>query len=347
MKRFTDLRLRRARAGAQLLGAQPRRPVPDLVAYLLAVQAQDIGAAPLALWARTRRLAAAEVTAARADGSIVRTWGPRGTLHLVPREDLGWLVPLTLRPSLTRVMTRLGQEGISGEPADLARRTTRALAGQGPLTKRQLAERLAGQGVPARGQGIVYLAVLAAVHGTAVLGPDAGHTPTYVHAEDWLGAPVRSERNRDRALAELASRYLRSRGPAAPEDLAVWSGLPLGETRRAFALAGADLTEVAHGDRPLWQLGTAAAAPTRTAPLRLLPAFDEYLLSWRGRGLVLPEPYAKRVFPGGGMLKPVVVVDGVVVGTWSPGTGATQLFGAAPADALRAMTEDAGRFLAG
>ena len=344
MTRLSDRQLRRARASAHWLTGRVRRGAPDVVRHLLAVQAQDIGSAPLGLRARATGLTAADVAAARHDRSVVRAWGPRGTLHLIAREDLGWLTSLVRRTSVTHVMTRLRQEGITGEVADLLSATEVALAGQGPLTKAQVGTRLARRGVDAHGQAIVYLAFLACLHGRAVLGPDAGNKPTYVHAADWLGDVIRPERDADRALAELARRYLVARGPAGPEDLAAWTKLPLRDARSAFRLAADDLREVETSTGPMWCLRR--PAPGRAAPLRLLPAFDEYLLSWRDRGLVLPERYAKRVCPGGGVIRPVVVVDGTVVGTWRQGTGAVELFGDAPAGALRRETADAARFLA-
>lgn len=362
MTKPTDTDLRRARAAAQLLGpARTRRSAADVVSWMLAVQAQDIRSVPLALRARARDLTAARITAAREDGSIVRTWGPRGTLHLVARDDLGWLTPLVLRPWHTHAMTRLRQEGITGTPATLVRAVERALAGQGPLTKQRLAARLAEQGQEAHGQGIVYLAFLAGIVGRAVLGPDQANRPTYVHAADWLGSEIMLEPDHDRALAELAVRYLRAHGPAGPEDLAAWTRLPLRDARAAFRLAAArgagqtpgraaaeGLVEVEHGGSPLWRLRRPARSPAPPGRLVLLPAFDEYLLGWRDRSLVLPPAYAKRVVPGGGMVKPAVVVDGTVVGTWSQTTRQVEWFETSePAGDVSLETEDVDRFLTG
>ena len=92
-------------------------------------------------------------------------------------------------------------------------------------------------------------------------------------------------RDPEDALAELARRYLAGHGPAAPEDLAAWSGLALGRARHAFRLAGDGLEEVELDGRPLWMpagapvpRSSAAAAPV----VRLLGRFDDYLLGWKG-----------------------------------------------------------------
>jgi len=312
---LTDDDVRRARLSAQRLH-RPDRPstVAGVVAALLAVQAQDIAAAPLALRARSRRLTASDVASAREDRSIVRAWGPRGTLHLIANSDVDWLVPL-VNAGTAGSLRRLAQEGVVGEPDELVRVTERSLRGAGPLTKPELADALAKLGREARGQGIVHLAGLAAARGLVVLGPDRAGKPTYVHAEDWLGRRLRPERDRARALAELARRYLRAHGPAAPADLATWSGLPQRDATTAWSAIAPELTEIRHQGRPLWMLKKGAPKPTAVA-VALLPAFDEYLLGWHDRGLVVPAEHAKKVQPGGGIIHPVVVAEGVVVGTW-------------------------------
>jgi hypothetical protein len=332
--KLTDPQLRQHRAAAQLLH-RPRRPAIEVVRHLGAVQAQDVRAAPLALRARSRGLTLAAVTAAREDRSMVRAWGPRGTLHLMAAEDVGWLVGLFGPQWIQGSRRRLGQEGVPGSTEELLRVTERALAGQGPLTKVQLGERLTALGCPAQGQGVVHLAALAAAHGLVVLGPDAGTKPTYVYAEDWLGRRPVPEPDRDRALAELARRYLRAHGPAGPEDLAAWSGLGTGEARRAFAAVADELVGHQYRDRPLWSLGGARAAQ---ASVVLVPAFDEYLLGWRDRSLILDPAYTKTIVPGGGIVHPAVVADGRVVGTWR--AERTELFEDVDEAAVRAELAD-------
>ncbi|SEK92347.1 DNA glycosylase AlkZ-like family protein [Nonomuraea pusilla] len=352
---------------AQLLHRPAGRTVGEVVRHLAAVQAQDLTAAALAFRARSPGLTAADVAAAQESREIVRTWGPRGTLHLVHRDDLPWLHAVTTGGAtkcaagpkgtagtagtagaagaadtpgtagaagpkgaaggLAGTLRRLREEGVTGD--DLLPLITGVLEGEGPLTKAELEERLKGR---ARGQGVVHLVALAARHGLAVLGPPRAGKPTYVHAADWLGGPVVAEPDRERALKELAVRYRRAHHPAAPEDLAAWSGLPLGEARAA------------------WRLAAEPPPPEPDEPgARLLPAFDEYLLGWRGREGVVPAAHAAEVHPGGGIIRPVVLVDGVVLGVWTRrGERAeVRMFGGQePPQGLDAEVADVRRFLA-
>lgn len=310
---------------AQLLHRPPGLTAADVVRHLTAIQAQDVPSALLAFRARSATLTPSGIEAAWQAREIVRTWGPRGTLHFVHADDLPWIHALT--SSDTAALRRLRQEGVTGD--DLLPLAVNVLADQGPLTKAELTERLAGR---ARGQGVVHLMALAAHHGLAVLGPSRAGKPTYVHAGDWLGAPVVPEPDRGKALKELALRYRRAHHPATPEDLAAWSGLPLGEARAA------------------WRTSAAQDPPEPGEPvLRLAPAFDEYLMGWRGRDGVLAPEHAAKVFPGGGVLRPVVLSAGTVAGVWSrKGTQVSvQPFGELPEELVRAEIEDVHRFLSG
>jgi len=160
------------------------------------------------------------------------------------------------------------------------------------------------------------------------------------------------------ALAELARRYLAGHGPAAPGDLAAWSGLPIGRARQAFELVVGELAEVELDGRRLWAPNGAKVprAPARAQGpvVRLLGRFDDYLLGWRGRDLVLDPRFARRIQAGGGWIHPAVVVDGRVAGTWRSRRAGGRLevavepFGRLPAGTrpgLEAEAADLGRFL--
>src|SRR4051812_17027274 len=142
MLTLRELRSRaRVRLRAQLLDGS-RSGVPGIVAHLLAVQAQDRAAFPLALRARGAGLVAGDVAAALESREVVRTWAMRGTLHLVCAEDLGWLLPLVAAPRMPAALRRVEQVGVAREAVDCV---VAWLAGDGPLLRAELAARL---GVP-------------------------------------------------------------------------------------------------------------------------------------------------------------------------------------------------------
>jgi len=310
--------VRRARARAQLLAGRGARRPAEVVAQLLAVQAQDLRAARLALRARGVHSAAEIDAALTQERSIVRTWGNRGTLHLVGAEDLPWLLALTAPTWEATSRTRLGQLGVDEAAGRRAVRVIdRVLAEEGPLTREQLTARLAGAGLPTGGQAAIHLLSLAGRRGVAVLGPVTGAgDQAFARTADWLGfaSPPRGP-DRPVALAELARRYLRGHGPADEGDLARWSGLSVGDAR-----AGLD----AAGPAP------APAGSMARLGARLLGAFDPYLLGWRDRSFAVAPADAALVHPGGGILRAVAIDDGKVVATWRRTAGRVALEPFAP-----------------
>ena len=262
------------------------------------------------------------------------TWLLRGTLHLVHRDDAGWLLALTAPGRLAASRRRLAQEGLDEPTTDRAVAVVvDALGEAGPLARPALAERLRRAGVPAEGQAVPHVLLRAALRGLVVLGPvtEAGHA--FVPADAWLGdrsgprtagarrAPAAAGADpeplagpeREAALAELACRYLRGHAPAGAEDLAAWAGLPLGDARAGLERAQADPRPPAAGP------GADPAAEPRPGrvPPRLLGAFDPWLLGWRDRAHAVAPEDTRRVHPGGGVVRAVATDDGAVVGTWT------------------------------
>ena len=315
--------LRRLRLRSQRLAPRPAASaatVADLVRQLCGIQAQDPSAAALALRVRGTGLLASDVERARVhERSIIRTWAMRGTLHLVAAEDIGWLLPL-LGPIFIRGNRRRYAElGLDEDVSARAIREIRdALASQGPLTRAELVARLAARGIRAEGQAAPHLLARAALEGHVCLGPDRDGKPTYVLLDDWVErGPSLSP---DAALVELARRYLDAYAPAAPEDLASWSGIRIGQARAAWQRIADELIEVEGPGGPAWLPKTHAAwldEPPPPAPVvRLLPSFDVYLLGYRGRDLAVTPEHARRIHPGGGVLRSTLLVDGRAAGTW-------------------------------
>jgi hypothetical protein len=247
-----------------------------------------------------------------ADGSLVVGWLGRGTLHMVRSQDYWWLHALTSPPRSTGNARRLRQLGVSPAAAERALVVMqRHLASEGPLTRPQLAERLAAENLPTAGQAMPHLLSLAALRGLTLLGPVRGTRQAFVLAADWIGrAPVI---DREVALTELARRYLAGHGPATAADLATWAGLPLGDVRRGLRQLGGGLAELEGG-----LLDLVGRQPAEPAPEpRLVPAFDPYLLGWKDRAFLGRPDDLRAVFPGGGVVRAAALSEGAIAGTWS------------------------------
>lgn len=310
--------LRAARAAAQRLHGPDGGPA-EVVTQLLAVQAQELRSARLALRVRGSGVTSESIDRALTDErSLVVAWLGRGTLHLVAPEDYPWLLTLTAPGRVTMNRRRLGEEGV---PPDLADRAVAGIEGllaeRGPLTRSEMADALAGAGIRIRKQAAGHLYLLAVLRGLAVWGPVKDGEQALVLVRDWLGRagprPL-DGLGRDTALAELARRYLAGHGPATDADLATWIGLPLRDARAGLNAIAGELTELGDG---LLDLASRAPVPGAIPP-RLLPRFDPFMMGWKRRAFAVPEDHAHNVWPGGGIIRATATSDGgAVVGTWS------------------------------
>jgi hypothetical protein len=326
------------RLTAQLLSRASAVSSEEVVDRLLAVQAQDPRAARLSVRSRSRGLDARDVDAALTSRrSLVVTWLNRGTLHLVTAQDYWWLHPLTTPQVGPANRRRLAQEGVS--PAQAQRGievVADAVGSHGPQTRRQLRLRLAAAGVPTAGQALVHVLLAASLSGRVVRGPVGPAEQAYVAVGEWLGVSP-DPMERPEGLARLARRYLRGHGPADARDLAKWAGLSLGDAR--LGLQGiAD--EVIPGPGDLFTLGELEPVAPLPGP-RLLGAFDPLLLGWVSRRPFVGEHQS--VVTTNGIFRPVALVEGRVVATWSQRGAALTLRLLEPvtSTALAILREDA------
>ena len=316
------------------------------------VQAQEPRAAKLAFRARARGLTAAEVDRARTEErSLLRAWMMRKTVHLIPSEDAGWLLPLFSEQIVRWSRKRLGDFGLDRNGQDRALRVLhREVEEDGPLTRTELGERLAAAGFETANEFKVHLWLLATLDGELCLGPDRGGQACLVLTRDWIGELER--RPRQDSLAELARRYLGAYGPASERDLARWAGLPLRDGRLGLERIAGELEEVRVRGETLLVLGRAPrAAPSPV--VRMLGAFDNYNLGYESRDFAVAEEHVRRVVPGGGIVRPAVVADGRFVATWRSQRSGKRLavtiepfaeLDPCAEAALRAEVEDLGRF---
>jgi hypothetical protein len=236
----------------------------------------------------------------------------RKTIHLIPSEDAGWMVPLFAEATVRWSRGRLASFGLDNRAQDRAMKFIHDLIdSEGPLTRREIGVRLKEAGYELASEHKVHLWLLATLDGELCLGPDRGAYACLIRTTDWLGKLER--RPREDSLAELARRYLRGYAPATERDFARWAGLPLRDVRAGLGRIGDELTEV--GDLLRLKKGSrrVAAGPV----VRMLGAFDNYNLGYVDRGYAVGEEHVKQIAPGGGIIRPTITVDGSFVGTWS------------------------------
>lgn len=323
---------------------RPARTAAEAAALICGIQAQDAAAARLAVRARSVNLTDADVRKATdAERTVVRTWLMRNTIHLVPASDVRWLVALT-GPMIHRrfASKRWPELGLTTEVRDRILAIAEEILQDGPLNRHDFVAALVERGIEltASGQEPVHIMVFLSTTGL-VCHADRDR---FALVSQWLPRAPAGPRG-DEALAEFARRYFRAYSPATGADLTAWSGLP---SRQAISLIRDELTPVGAG----FALGDV----TEPGGLRLLGAFDNYVLGHRDRDHIVDAAVRDEIYVGG-TIRPTVVHDGRVIGRWrlarpsrktAPAVVEVRLFGRssrAVRAAIDAEVADIGRFL--
>jgi hypothetical protein len=303
----------------QFLLSSPAQTPAEVVSRLLAVQAQDyLGS----LWAIGQRLPASteqSVEAALANGSVIRTWPMRGTLHLVAAADARWLVGLLASRVIPKTRTVYKKAGLDESIFKKGIRVVaKALEKNSRLTRDELYGELERARISTDNTRGLHITGYLALQGLICFGPRQGKQQTFVLMDQWL--PSSKTLLQDEALPTLALRYFAGHGPATDMDFAWWSGLTLTEARQAIAAAGSALSFLQYKDNRYYQAeslhaqGPGTTSGEKANALQLLPAYDEFTVAYKDRSLILPQGHQSK----GGMevLSPVIALKGKVVGTW-------------------------------
>jgi len=279
------------------------------------MQAQDYASVRWAVALRCADATNATIEQAIIDKTIVRTWLLRGTLHITAAADVRWLLAL-LGPRLINGSAGRHRQ-LELDDATLARShdtLAQALHGGQLCTRADVMAALQQAGIATAGQRGYHLLHHAGMQGLICFGPSQGKQETFVLLDDWVppGRPMA----REEALAELAARYFRSHGPATLPDYLWWSGLTAVEARAGLEAVKHQFERATIGDETYW-LPQHNANPQDPSPTAyLLPAFDEYFLGYQSRRAVLDSRYNSQVVSSNGIFRPMVVMDGQIVGIW-------------------------------
>ncbi len=289
--------------------------VAGLVEWFGAMQAQDMNSGLWSLGARLPGSTVDEINAALERREAVRTWPMRGTVHLVPPADVHWMLEVMGERALAGVEKRRQSLGLDATTADRAAEVLgAALTGGRRLTRAECLAALIDGGIEVTGQRGYHLLWYAAQRGVSVIAPHVGKEQTFALLDEWVPEPRRPAR--DEALGIIALRYFRGHGPATRRDLAGWTGLTMTDVRTGVAVAGDALTAVEVDGVEM--LMSAEAVGVERDDWLALPGFDEYMLGFKDRSMMLGAGQLQAVVPGGnGMFRSTIVRNGRVAAVWT------------------------------
>ncbi|BCB79162.1 winged helix DNA-binding domain-containing protein [Phytohabitans flavus] len=299
----------------------------DAVAAMCGAHAQLLSAAELSIGLRVAGATHNDVRDALwNERSLVKTFGPRGTVHLLPAHELPlWTGALGALPPASTSMhidARLTPDqtdevvaAIAGALADAELTIDELTAAVATRTGPWAADPVmpAFGGMWPRWRQAMHLA---AHRGALCFGPNRGRKVTYTSPQRWL--PGFEPAPAPAALAGLVRRYLHAYGPATPQQFAQWLSAPRRWAIQLFDSLASELEQVEVDGHPAWVRAGDTAPPT-TPPhgVQLLPYFDAYTVGCHPRERLFRGPAAERALAGGQAGNfPVLLIDGTVAGVW-------------------------------
>jgi hypothetical protein len=242
----------------------------------------------------------------------------RGTVHLVPPADARWMLDLTGVRALAGAAKRRETIGLSEATAERGVEVLAAALKGNRLTRAECLAALAEAGITLGPQMGYHLLWYASQRGVTCIAPHIGKEQTFVLLDEWAPEPHRPDRTA--ALGLMALRYFRSHGPATRADFVRWTGLTMADTRAGIAEAGDRLTTVRVDGAEMVVDPALLDPPPPASPggWAALPGFDEYMLGYKDRTLMLDAEHLTAVVPGGnGVFRSTLVRAGRVCGTWT------------------------------
>jgi hypothetical protein len=294
-------------AGTKFLTAK------EIVAWMGAMQAQNYAMAKWAIGVRLPNSTDRDIETALDNGEVLRTHLLRPTWHLVSADDIYWMLELTAPHIKASQKSRHKQLALSETVFAKSNSIIgKALSNGEHLTRDELVAELHKAKIATDENRAAHLLFWAELDGISCSGATKGGKPTHALLEK--RAPKPKSISREEALAKLAGKYFTSHGPATLQDFVWWSGLPAGDAKIALEMAKPGLVSEEFEKQTYWLSGSISV--TGQESIYLLPAYDEFIISYKDRSAALPFEHFSKAVSNNGIFRPVILVSGQVVGIW-------------------------------
>jgi len=296
----------------QLTGTKFRQ-AGELVDHFGAMQAQDYA---MVKWAVGLRMGKTEhdIEQAISSGEIVRTHVLRPTWHLVAAKDVRWMLELSaqrIRGAFAAMSRQLEMD--AKFYARCNKIIEREVAGK-QLTREEIMKTLGKKKIPTNELRSVFIMMNAELDGIVCNGVMRGKQLTYALLDEKI--PPAKKITRQEALAALAKRYFTSHGPATLHDFSWWSGLSVADAKAGISFVADELESITLDNQTYWFKDCNIPTRVKQKSIYFLPAFDEFMVSYKDRSLSLELSRTKDAITNNGIFKPVIIIDGKVMGLW-------------------------------
>ncbi len=302
----------------QLVAPQMKRPA-DVVAYMGAIQAQEYRMMRWAVCMRTKRPSALMFREDYDSGRIIRSHMLRCTWQLVAAEDYPWMWQLCASKALTTLQGWMHASRIYISDSERDEIRTHLIAAATEMyssTKEEIARFLDTRGIRMEDHRLSYHIRLAELSGILCSGNLHPCKPTYSLVERKI--PKRSSLSKEEALALLTRKYFQSHQPATLEDYVWWSGLNMGDCRIGIETLGNSITSFTHQGRTFYLMEGCRTRGFHKGSHLLIPPYDEYLIGYKSRDIVLAPEFSHHAHNNSGIFLPIIARDGQICGNWAP-----------------------------
>ena len=302
----------------QLIAQQFSDPA-EVVRYMGAMQAQDYRMMRWAVGMRTRKPSAKAFRRAFDSGEIIRLHLMRGTWQLVSAEDYWSWIDLCAPKAIAVTKGWMHSNRISIPDEELMRVRdilAQTAADKGSATKEDFVRALVNKNMKMDDHRLSYHIRMAEISGTLCSGELLPMKATYALTANKVKPATRIDH--DETLMHFTFKYFQSRQPATLEDFVWWSGLNVSECRKGIALLGDTLHLEKWNGRDFYLTDDCRTRGFRRGKFLLIPPYDEYLISYKSRDIVLPQEHRHRAHNNSGIFQPIIAHDGTICGNWTP-----------------------------
>ncbi|HXA00727.1 MAG TPA: winged helix DNA-binding domain-containing protein [Cytophagaceae bacterium] len=310
---FTDIANIRL-INQQITAAKFKTP-KEVAGWMGAMQAQDYTMAKWAVGVRLPNSTEQLVETAIDKGEVIRTHLLRPTWHLVSADDIYWMLELTGPKILASLKSRHKELELSETVfAKSNKLIEKALAGGNHLTREELVSKLEKAKIATDNNRIAHLMLRAELDGLVCSGSTKNKKQTFALLEERV--PKIRTLSRDEALVKLARNYFSSHGPATLQDFVWWSGLSVSDAKHALEMIKSDFISEQIGLQTYWFSNSFRIPKNYKESVYLLPAFDEFIISYKDRSASLHADHSKKTVSDNGIFRPTIVINGQVKGLW-------------------------------
>ena len=288
----------------------------QVVSWLGAMQSQNYDMAKWGIGLRTTGGTDKQVEAAINAGKIVRTHILRPTWHFVAAEDIHWMLELSA-PRVKVAFNSYGKtlgfdDRLHSETNDLLVKILQKTPHQ---TRQEIGQSLQAAGVRIRdNHELTYVMVRAELDGIVCNGMVCNNKQTYALLHEWV--PREKDLSKEESLRKLAGKFFSSHGPATLQDFLWWSGLLTSDAKKAIELIRHEFICEEINGKSYWMKNDIQTPPAQKDSALLLPAFDEFVVSYKDRSEILQEKNYREVITRTGVFSPTITWNGQIIGLW-------------------------------